>query len=309
MIGGEGGWDYLTVDPEARRVYISHGTHTVVFDLNQNKIIGDISDTKGVHGIAIATDLGRGFTSNGQANTVTVFDLGTLKTISTINVPGQNPDDILYDPATKRVFTFNGRSHDATAFDAATGQLVGTVQLPGKLETAVLDGKGNIFVNVEDKNSLVELDSQTLAVKHTYSLAPCEAPTGLAMDTTHRRLFVGCGDNKMLAVVDADTGKVIATPPIGEHTDAEDFDSANGVIFASCRDGVLNIIHEDSPDKYTIVANINTEPGARTSALDPTTHHVFVVTSDFLTPEPTKENPKPRVKSVPGTFRILELGE
>jgi DNA-binding beta-propeller fold protein YncE len=313
-LGGAGAsegrnWDYLTVDAAARRIYISHGTHVFVVDEDQGKVIGEIPDTKGVHGIAIATDLGRGFTSNGQANTVTVFDLSTLKTMATINVPAQNPDSILYDRATKRLFTFNGRSANATAFDAATGQLVGTVPLPGKPETPVLDGTGSIFVNIEDKNSLVEFDSKTLTVKHTYSLAPCEAPAGIAMDTAHRRIFSGCADNKMIAITNADTGKVIATPPIGENTDASAFDAATGLAFASCREGVLTIIHEDSSDKFSVVANVKTEYGAQTMALDPKTHNVYTVTADFgPAPAPTAEEPHPKPAALQGTFRLLVFG-
>ncbi len=307
-VGGDGAWDYLTVDPEAKRIYLSRSMHVMVVDEEKGTVVGDIPDTKGVHGIALANDLGRGYTSNGQANTVTVFEIATLKTLSTIKTTGENPDSILYDPATKRVFTFNGRSANATAIDATSGDVVGTVALGGKPETPVLDGKGSIFVNVEDTNSLVEFDAKTLAVKHTYPLKPCEAPSGIAMDTVHRRIFSGCSDSKMLAVVNADTGKVIATPAIGEDVDADAFDPATGLAFASCREGVLSIIHEDSPDSYSVVANVKTEFGARTMALDPRTHHVFTVTSDLKpAAAPTKDNPHPRPQPVPGTFRILEL--
>lgn len=310
-LGGEGAtegrnWDYLTIDAAARRMYISHATHVMVVDEDEGKVIGDIPDTKGVHGIAIATDLGHGFVSNGKANTVTVFDLSTLKTLSTINVPAKNPDSILYDRVTKRLFTFNGGSANATAFDAATGQLVGTVPLPGKPETPALDGKGSIFVNIEDKNSLVEFDSKTLTVKHTYSLAPCEAPSGIAMDTAHRRIFSGCGDNKMIAITNADTGKVIATLPIGENTDASAFDAATGLAFASCREGVITVIHEDSPDKFSVVANVKTEYGAQTMALDPKTHNIYTVTADFgPAPAPTTEEPHPKPAAKADTFRLL----
>jgi YVTN family beta-propeller protein len=308
-VGGDGGWDYLTVDPDAKRIYISRGTHVMVVDEEKGDVVGDIPDTKGVHGIAVAKDLGKGFTSNGQANTVTVFDLSTLKTTATINVTGQNPDSILYDPSTKRVWTFNGRTANATAIDATTGTVVGTVALAGKPETPVLDGKGSIFLNIEDKNSLVEIDAKSLAIKHTYPLAGCEAPSGIAMDTAARRVFSGCSDSKKLAVTDADSGKVVAAPAIGEDTDASAFDPETKLAFASCREGVLSIVHEDSPDKYSVV-NVKTEFGARTMALDPKTHHVFLVTADLKPPAPkTAENPNPRPQPVPGTFRVLEYGQ
>jgi DNA-binding beta-propeller fold protein YncE len=309
-VGGEGGWDYLTVDSEARRIYLARGTHVMVVDEDRGTVVGDIPDTKGVHGIALAKDLGKGYTSNGQANTVTVFDIATLKTLSTIAVTGGNPDSVLYDAANKRVWTFNGKTANATAIDTASEKVVGTVKLSGKPETPVLDGKGSIFLNIEDKNSLVEIDAKSMTIKHEYPLAGCEAPSGIAMDTAKRRVFSGCSDSKKLAVTDADTGKVVAAPEIGEDTDASGFDPGTGFAFASCREGVLSIIHADSADKYTNVANVKTEPGARTMALDTKTHHVFVVTADF-TPAPaaTADNPHPRPQAVPGSFRILEYGE
>ncbi|HVS87070.1 MAG TPA: hypothetical protein VHF01_02485 [Candidatus Acidoferrum sp.] len=311
-VGGEGGWDYLTVDSEARRIYLARGTHVMVVDEDKGEVVGDIPipDTKNVHGVALAKDLGKGYTSNGLANTVTVFDIATLKTLSTIKVTGENPDSILYDAANKRVWTFNGKTANATAIDATSGQVVGTVVLAGKPETPVLDGKGSIFLNIEDKNSLVEIDAKAMTVKHTYPLAGCEAPSGIAMDTAHRRVFSGCSDSKKLAVTNADTGKVVAAPEIGEDTDASGFDPGTGLAFASCREGVLSIIHEDSPDKYTNVANVKTEYGARTMAVDTKTHHVFLVTADFKpAAAPTADNPHPRPQAVPGTFRILEYGE
>jgi DNA-binding beta-propeller fold protein YncE len=309
-VGGDGAWDYLTVDPAARRIYLSRGTHVMIVDEDKGTVIGDIPDTKGVHGIALATDLGKGFISNGGEATVTIFDLKTLQPISKVKTTGDNPDSILYDPATKRVFTFNGRSSNATAIDATSGTVVGTVALPGKPETPVLDGRGSIFANIEDKNSLVEIDAKALTVKHTYPLEGCEGPSGIAMDTAHRRVFSGCSDSNKLAVTDADTGNVIAMPAIGEDVDADAFDPATGLAFASCREGVLSIIHEDSPEKFSALPNVKTEFGARTMALDTKTHHVFLVTAD-LTPAaaPTADNPHPRPQPVPGTFRILEYGQ
>lgn len=307
-VGGDGAWDYLIVDPDGKRIYIARSTHVMVVDEEKGTVVGDIPDTKGVHGIALAKDLGKGYTSNGQANTVTVFDIASLKTLSTITVPGKNPDSILYDAANKRVWTFNGASANATVIDAVSGQVAGNVVLPGKPETPVLDGKGSIFLNIEDKNSLVEIDAKAMTIKHAYPLAGCEAPSGIAMDTVHRRVFSGCSDSKKLAVSNADTGKVVAAPEIGEDTDASAFDPGTGLAFASCREGVLSIIHEDSPDKYSVVANLKTEFGARTMALDPKTHHVFTVTSDLKpAAAPSKDNPHPRPTPIPGTFRIIEL--
>ncbi len=224
-VGGDGGWDYLTVDPDARRVFISRGTHVMVIDADSGKSVGDIADTPGVHGIALAPELGRGFTSNGREGTVSIFDIKTLATSSKVKV-GDNPDAILYDPATKRVFTFNGRSQDSTAVDAASGKVLGTIKLDGKPEFAASDAKGEIFVNIEDKGELVAIDPNKLEVKAKWPLAPCEEPSGLSIDRKNRRLFVGCG-NKMMAVVDADSGKVLATPAIGDGVDATTFDRRN----------------------------------------------------------------------------------
>jgi DNA-binding beta-propeller fold protein YncE len=307
-VTGDTGWDYVRVDPDAQRIYLSRGNHMMVVDETSGKVIGDIPDTMGIHGVAIATDLGKGFTSNGGENTVTVFDLKTFKPTGKIKVTGMNPDSIIYDPATKRVFTMNGRSSNATVIDATNGNVVGTVDLGGKPEEPALDGKGNMFVNLEDKSSILEFDTKTLAVKGTWPLAPCEGPSALSVDAPHRRLFVAC--DKVLAVVNADTGKVVASPPIGGDPDGDGFDPSTGMIFASCREGLLSIIHQDGPDKYTVVDNVMTQFGARTMALDPKTHHVFTVTADFKAAGPaTPDNPRPRPQQVPGSFVILELAQ
>jgi len=306
-LGGEGGWDYLNVDSASRRLYISRGTHVIVMDADSGKVVGDIPDTTGVHGIALAPDLGRGFTSNGREGAVTIFDLHTLKVISKVKA-GENPDAILYDPATKRVFTFNGRSQDSTAIDAAKGTVVGTIKLEGKPEFAVSDEKGGVFVNIEDKSQLVAIDANKLEVKSRWPLAPCEEPSGLAMDRKNRRLFSGC-DNKLMAIVDADNGKVITTLPIGDGVDATSFDSGTGLAFASCGDGHLNVIHEDSPDKFSVSENVPTKSGARTMALDAKTHQVYTVTADFgPPPAPTSEQPHPRRTILPDSFVVLVLG-
>jgi YVTN family beta-propeller protein len=307
-LGGDGGWDYLTMDSSARRLYISRATHVIVIDADSGKPVGDIPDTPGVHGIALAPELGRGFVSNGREGTVTIFDIATLKLITKVKV-GDNPDAILYDPATKRVFTFNGKSQDSSAIDAAKGTVLGTIKLEGKPEFAASDGKGEIFVNIEDKSQLDAIDPNKLEVKSRWPLAPCQEPSGLAMDRKNRRLFVGC-DNKMMAVVDADSGKVLATPAIGEGVDATVFDEGTGLAFASCGEGVLTVVREDSPSKFSVAENVKTQEGARTLALDDKTHEVFLVTAKFgPPPAPTQEQPHPRHSILPDTFVVLVLGK
>jgi len=308
-VGGDGGWDYLTADSDARRVYISRGTHVMVLDADSGKGVGDIPDTPGVHGIALAADLGRGFTSNGREGTVSIFDLKTLAVSSKVKV-GDNPDAILYDPATKRVFTFNGRSQDSTAIDGASGKVLSTIKLDGKPEFAASDAQGEIFVNIEDKSELVAIDPNKLEVKAKWPLAPCEEPSGLSIDRKSRRLFVGCG-NTMMAVVDADSGKVLATPAIGDGVDATTFDPATGLAFASCgQDGVLTVVKEESPDKFSVAETVTTQKGARTLALDAKTHNVIVVTAQFgPRPEATADNPRPRPPMIPDSFVVLVVGK
>ena len=308
-LGGEGGWDYLTVDASARHFYISRGTHVIVLDADSGKNVGDIPDTPGVHGIALAPELGKGFVSNGREGTVTVFDIKTLAPIGSKIKVGENPDAILYEPATKRVFTFNGRSQDSTAIDAASGKVLGTIKLDGKPEFAASDAKGEVFVNIEDKSELTVIDPNKLEVKVKWPLAPCTEPSGLALDRKNRRLFVGC-DNKMMAVVDADSGKVLATPAIGEGVDATAYDDETGLAFASCGEGVLTVVREDSPQKFSVVENVKTEPGARTMALDTKTHNLFTVTAKFgPPPAATADNPHPRRTILPDTFEVLVLSK
>jgi DNA-binding beta-propeller fold protein YncE len=305
-LGGDGGWDYLTIDANARRLFISRGTHVMVIDTDSGKSVGDVPDTPGVHGIALAPDLGKGFTSNGREGTVTPFDLKTLAPGEKIKA-GDNPDAILYDPATKRVFTFNGRSQDSTAIDAATGKVLGTIKLGGKPEFAASDGRGMIFANLEDKSELVAIDPAKLEVKSTWPLAPCEEPTGLSIDRKHHRLFAGCG-NKMMAIVDADSGKVLATPAIGEGVDATTYDEETGLAFASCGEGVLTVVKEEG-GKWG-AENVPTKKGARTLALDAKTHNIFVVTADFgPRPAATADNPRPRPPMLPDSFVVLVVGK
>lgn len=299
QVGGDEGWDYVFVDSAARRVYVSHGSHVVVLDADSGKVVGDIPDTQGVHGIAIAPDAGRGFTSNGRANTVTVFDLKTLKTQGSVKA-GTNPDAIVYDPATNRVFTMNGRSQDTTAINVADSTVAGTLALGGKPEFAVADGKGNIYVNIEDKSELVRFDSKTLKVLNRWPMAPCQEPSGLAADWKSRRLFAGC-DNKLMGVISADDGKVVATVPIGDGVDANAFDPETSLAFASTGDGNLTVAHEDGPDKYSTVATVATKKSARTMGLDLKTHRIFLPAADFDPPAPGER----RGKMKPGSFVVL----
>ncbi|HET8922725.1 MAG TPA: YncE family protein [Candidatus Acidoferrum sp.] len=302
-VPGDEGWDYLIVDSDARRVYISHATHVVVMNADTYAIEGDIPDTQGVHGIALAPDLGRGFISNGRANTATIFDLKTLKTIGTVKTDA-NPDAILYDPVAKHVFTFNGRGKNATVFNGPDGAVIGTIPLGGKPEFAVADGKGTVYVNDEDSSELHHLDANGMKELHKWPLAPCKSPSGLAMDVKSRRLFAVC-DDKVSVVVDADTGKVVATPTIGDGPDAAAFDPSTNYFFASCGDGHLTVIQEDSPDKYSVVENVLTKKTARTMGLDLKTHNIFLPTAEFDPPAPGER----RGKMKPGTFAILVVGK
>jgi DNA-binding beta-propeller fold protein YncE len=306
-LGGEGFWDYLTLDSASRRLFVSHGTHVIVLNPDTGEKVGDIPDTPGVHGVAVAEDLGKGFTSNGRSSTVSVFDLKTLKVEQEIKTTGNNPDAILYDPYTHRIFTFNGRSDNATAIDAKTGKVAGTIALSGKPEFATSDAAGHVYVNLEDKSEVAVIDPEKLTVEKVWPLAPGEEPSGMAIDRAHHRLFVGC-HNQMMAVVDAASGKVIATPPIGEGVDANRFDPETGLAFSSNGEGTLTVIREETPEKFVVVANVPTQRGARTMALDEKTHHVFVATAEFgPPPAPTAERPHPRPSIVPGSFLVLEL--
>ncbi|HWO31153.1 MAG TPA: YncE family protein [Candidatus Acidoferrum sp.] len=277
-IAGTGSWDYLSVDEAARRLYVSHGTQVEVVDIDSLAVVGSIPKTAGVHGIAIAPELGRGFVSNGQASTVTIFDLKTLKAIADVPT-GQKPDAIIYDPATSRVFAFNGGSNSATAIDAASGKVAGTVNLNGGPEFAAADGKGFVFDNLEDESLVLKINSRELKVEQRWPTAPCSSPSSMAMDLANRRLFLGCR-SKVMAVLAADSGKVITTLPIGDHVDATAFDAETKLIFNSNGEGTITVIHEDSPDKYTFVETVKTLPRAKTMALDPKTHRLFLSTAE-----------------------------
>jgi hypothetical protein len=302
-VPGDEGWDYLIVDSDARRVYISHGSHVVVMNADTYAIEGDIPDTQGVHGIALAPDLGRGFVSAGRANKAVIFDLKSLKTIGTVDTDA-NPDAIVYDHVTKRVFTLNGRGQNTTAINAADGSVAGALALGGKPEFAAADGKGSIYVNIEDKNELVQFDAQKLTETHRWPLAPCKSPSGLSMDVKNRRLFSVC-DEKVMAVTDADSGKVVATPEICDGPDASAFDPGTQYAFASCGDGTLVVVHEDSPDKFTVVDRVPTKKSARTMGLDLKTHKIFLPAADFDPPAPGER----RGKMKPGSFSIVVVAK
>ena len=306
-LGGTGGWDYLEVDPATHRLFISRGTHVIVVDPEQGKIIGDIPDTQGIHGIAPVDEFNKGFTSNGKTGDSTIFDLTSLKITGNAKAD-KDADAIIYDPFSRRVFTFNGDANTSTAIDAATGKTISTFALGGGPEFGASDGKGKIFVNLEDKSSLVKFDAKTLKIEDTWPLAPCESPSGLAIDAAHEILVVGC-HNKMMAFVDGNTGKVIGTVPIGQGVDANRFDPVTGLTFASCGDGTITVAHEDSPTKFTLVDTIQTQRGARTMTIDYATHVVYTVTADFgPTPAATTENPRPRPAIIPDTFTLLVYG-
>ncbi|MFY9557941.1 MAG: YncE family protein, partial [Blastocatellia bacterium] len=307
-IGGDGGWDYLIVDSVSRRLYVSRSTRVLVFDADTGSAVGEISDTPGVHGIAIASDLGRGFTSNGREGSVTIFDPKTLKPISKVKV-GTNPDAIIYDPATRRVFAFNRGSSDVTAIEAKTGEVAGLIALGGHPEFASADGKGMIFANLDDKSEVVAFDSRKLEVKSRWPLDPGKGPTGMAMDLKSRRLFLVCG-NKHMIVLNADSGKIVGDLPIGGGVDAAAFDPETKLAFSSNGEGTLTIVHEDSADKFSVVENVTTQRGARTMALDPKTHNLFLPTAQYgPPPAATPERPNPRASVLPNSFVILVFGK
>ena len=301
-IGGKGRWDYCVVDSAARRVYVSHGTHVVVLDADSAAVVGDIPNTPGVHGIALATDLGRGFITAGKANTIIIFDLKTLKTIATVKSGGMNPDAVYYDAGSKRVFAFNGRSANAVAVNAADGKVAGTIAVGGRPEFAAGDDNGHVFVNIEDKSQLLEIDAQKLSVLHRWPLAGCEEPSGLAFDQKNRRLFSVCGNKKMM-VVNADTGAIVTTVPIGADPDAAGFDPDTQLVFSSNGEsGDLTVIHQDSADKYTVLENVPTKKYARTMAIDFKTHNIFLPIAEFepVTPKGEEEPPMK-----PNSFGVL----
>ena len=304
-LGGEGGWDYLTVDTASNRLYISRGTHVMVVDLGRDSLAGDIANAPGVHGIAIANDLGRGFTSNGRDSSVTAFDLRTLAPLGKYGPTGANPDAIGYDPVSKRVFTFNGRGENMSALDAQTGKVVGTVALGGKPEFVAFDGRGMLYVNNETTNELIAVNTRTLAIAKRTKIAGCDEPSGLAIDRVRGRLFVGCG-NKVMTVHDAATGRQLAKLPVGEGVDAVGFDPGTNDVFVSAGDGTLTVVRDAGGDKWRVAQTVQTKRGARTLAVDPAHHRVYVVTAEYgATPAATTAQPRPRPAMVPGSFQML----
>ncbi|MEP6546995.1 MAG: YncE family protein [Gammaproteobacteria bacterium] len=308
-LGGAGGWDYLTLDAAGNRLFVSRSTRVDVVDTRSGKVVGTIQNTNGVHGIALAEDLGRGYTSNGRADSVTVFDLATLKTLKEAQIPGHNPDAILYEPSGKHIWTFNGRSKDVTVLDAESLKVVRTLSVPDKPEFAVDDGEGRIFVNIESEaGQLVVLDAKQLTIRATWMLPGCASPSGLAIDKTHHRLFSVC-DKKVMAVTDAVSGRQIAQLTIGEGPDAAAYDAKRGLVFSSNGDGTLSVFHQETPDRYQMVQSVTTQRGARTMALDSASEKVYLVSADFdAPPAPTPEQPHPRPMPAPQTFTVLTVG-
>ena len=303
-IGGDGGWDYVSVDPAAHRLYVSHATRILVADITTGKVVGEIPNTDGVHGFAVAADLGRGFTSNGRANTSTIIDLKTLKPLGTVMTEG-NPDAIFYEPTRKEVYTMNGNGKSSTVFDAQTGKVVATIPLKAKPEAVVEDAAaGRLYVNLEDTSSIGVIDIKTHALVATWKLMGCDEPTGLGYDPKNHRLFSAC-DNEVMAVTDSTSGKVVTTAPIGAGADGAAFDPATGYAFASNgEDGTLTIAHLDNPNKLTVVQTVKTQVSGRTMILDPTTHNLFIPAAMTIPNPAGRGRPAP----VPGSFKVLMYG-
>jgi DNA-binding beta-propeller fold protein YncE len=302
---GDGGWDDLTFDDAGHRLFIAHGTQVQVIDTDKLTLAGAIADTPGVHGIALAGDVGHGYISAGRSGAIVVFDLKSLARLKEIKATGENPDAIIYDSATHRVFSFNGHGRNATVIDAKTDEVIGTIPLDAKPEFAVSDGKGTVYVNLEDKSSIAQIDAQHLKLTAVWPITGCEEPSGLAIDLTGQRLFAGC-DNKVMAVVDARSGRTLGTAPIGDHVDGAKYDSGPRLAFAPCGEGVLTVVATNSSGKPEVAQSVPTQRGARTMALDEHTHRLFLVTASFgPPPAATAENPRPRPAILPGTFRLL----
>lgn len=308
-VPGNGGWDYVCADTPNRRLYISHGSEVDVLNLDTRQLAGKIPNTNGVHGIAVADNINRGYTSNGRDSQITIFDLRTLALLGTVKT-GLHPDAILYDAYSNRVFTFNAGSKNATAISAETGKVAGTIALPGRPEFAASDAKGSVFVNIPDRNEIVRFDPKTLQMKNHWPLAPCESPSGLAIDIVGRRLFSVC-ENKMMVVLNADDGHLVAKLPTGAGTDAAAFDPEKKLAFASNgRDATLTVIQQESPDRYSVIQNVQTRPGARTMAVDLKTHAVYLPDADFSEVlAPTSEIPYSHPKLIPGTFKLLVVAD
>lgn len=306
-IEGDGGWDYITVDATGKRLFISHATMVQVVDVKSGRVTGTIPDTKGVHGIALAQDLNKGFISNGKDSSVTVFNLQTLAVVTKIKVTGSNPDAILYDTFSHHVFTFNGRSSNATVIDANSLKVIATIALEGKPEFSVCDGRGNVYVNIEDKNLITVINSESLKIENSWPVAPGESPSGLAIDKVTHRLFSVC-DNKTMVIMDARNGKIITTLPIGERTDGVAFDPGKKRAYSSNGDGTMSVIEEVNENTFRVIENMVTQRGARTIDVDIKTHHLYLPAAEYEpTPPATAENPNPRASVKPGTFVVLDI--
>lgn len=308
-VGGPGGWDYLVADPQSGHLFISRFDRALVVNLADGSLAATIPGTDGIHGFAIAHELGRGYTSNGRADTLTVFDLATLKPTGTIAVGGHNPDAVLYDKASKHLFTFNGRSKDVSVIDPQTEKVVATIPVGGKPEFAVTDDSGRIFVNIEDTGELAQLDSRNAKLLAKWKLQDCEDPSGLAFDEAHHRLFSVC-QNERMVVTDSASGKFVANVKIGKGPDAAAYDAQRGLVFSSNgEDGTLTVVKQIDADHYTVAANVPTQPSARTLALDPQSHRIYLVAARFgPKPEPTREQPHPRAPVLEGSFKVLVVG-
>jgi len=307
-ISGEGGWDYLSIDETARRLYVSHGTKVVVIDIDHDVVAGEITNTPGVHGIAIASDLNKGFTSNGRENKASMVDLKTLQTLLRVDT-GENPDGMLYEPGQREVYMFNGRGQSATVINARDGKVVTTIPLGGRPEFPAADPKaGRVYDNLEDKSEIAIIDTTKHAVVNRWPVAPGEEPSGMAIDAAHHLIFVGCG-NKVMEMIDGETGKVVGSVPIGDGVDANAFDPGTQYAFASCRDGTVTVAHEEAPDKLTVMQTLSTQRGSRTMALDPKTHRIYLAAAKFETPAETPPGgARQRPKMIPDTFKILIYG-
>jgi DNA-binding beta-propeller fold protein YncE len=306
-VAGDTGWDYLSVDAEARRLYVTHGTHIVVIDLDTNSIVGDIADTPGVHGFAIAPELGKGFSSNGGEAKVSVVDLKSLATVTKV-ATDEGPDAVIYEPTHKEVYSFNGRAKSATIFSAVSGQVVASLKMPGKPEFPALDtAGGRVFVNIEDKNEVAVIDTGTHKIVNEWPIAPGEGPSGMAFDASHQRLFLGC-DNHLMLMLDSNTGKAVGSVPIGAGVDANAFDEQLQLAFSSNGDGTLTIAREERPDKLVVVQTLRTQTSGRTMALDPKTHRIYVAAAIFLPTEKNASVSSHHRATVPGTFKVLVYG-
>jgi DNA-binding beta-propeller fold protein YncE len=308
-VGGEGGWDYLSVDEAGRRLYVSHRAKVVVIDIDKDAVVGEVADTPGIHGFAVAHDLGRGFSSNGREAKSSVVDLNTLQTISKV-ATGENPDAIIYEPGQKEVYTFNGRGKSSTVIDAASGKVVATIPLPGQPEFAAADPKlGRVFCNIEDKSEIVAIDTKTHSIANTWPIAPGEEASGMAMDVEHHRIFIGC-HNKLMLMIDGENGKVLGSVPIANGVDANSFDPGTQLAFASTGDGSVTIAKEGSDGSFAVTQTLATERGARTMTLDPKTHRIYLATAKFQPQDqqPPADGQRRRPQMVPGSFRILVYG-